>query len=223
MQTDEKDEQCLQDLFVVDPQDDMEKIEKSKDKLLGEAYRWILNTDEFVGLTNWGNSRSLPPCRVLCYQGHAGTGKTMLLIGIVRELSSYSAKLAPKVAQFSFQGTDQTFNTATAALRSLVWLLLVQQPHLISHLRSKHKHAGSSLFRGDGAFISLSNAFNGMLTDPALSPVYFVFDALDECEQGLNQMVQLISESLDLTEKFKWLVSSRPTIRLKVPEMQVRW
>ncbi|CAG8363197.1 unnamed protein product [Penicillium salamii] len=220
MQTDKKDEQCLQDLFVVDPQDDMDKIEKSKDNLLRQAYKWILSTDEFAALTNWGNSGpSSPPGRVLWIQGHAGTGKTMLLIGVVRELSSYSARLAPNVAQFFFQGTDQKLNTATAALRSLVWLLLVQQPHLMPHLRSKHKHAGSALFKGDGALISLSNAFKGMLTDPVLCPVYFVLDALDECEQGLDQMVQLISESLALTNKVKWLVSSRPTIQLKTPEL----
>ena len=46
------DEKCLQDLYIVDPQDDMEKIEKNKDKLLDGAYKWILDTKEYAAFTN---------------------------------------------------------------------------------------------------------------------------------------------------------------------------
>ncbi|KAJ4322988.1 hypothetical protein N0V85_010016, partial [Neurospora sp. IMI 360204] len=35
---------CLRDLRVVDPQDDMQRIEESKDELLDDAYKWILRT-----------------------------------------------------------------------------------------------------------------------------------------------------------------------------------
>lgn len=42
---DEKNRQCLRDLFVVDPQDDMKKIEKNKDTLLSEANEWIFQTE----------------------------------------------------------------------------------------------------------------------------------------------------------------------------------
>ncbi|KAM3470258.1 hypothetical protein MY5147_006525 [Beauveria neobassiana] len=181
MRRDTEDEECLRDLFVVDPQDDMKKIEKKKDKLLNEAYKWVLDTKEYAALTDWNHDAPGQPSRRLMWiKGPAGTGKTMLLIGIIRELSSHRAKLAPDLSHFFCQGTDAALNSATATLRSLVWLLLVQQPHLISHLRSKHKHAGSSLFKGDTAFIALSDAFKNMLKDPDLFPVYFVVDALDE-------------------------------------------
>jgi len=69
-----------------------------------------------------------------------------------------------------------------ATLRSLVWLLFVQQPYLIHHLRSKYENVGSSLFEGDCAFIGLSNVFKSMLKDPTLSLGYLIVDALDECE-----------------------------------------
>lgn len=49
MQMDDKDEKYLQDLFVVDPQDDiidMEKIEAKKGALLDGSYKWILDTKE---------------------------------------------------------------------------------------------------------------------------------------------------------------------------------
>jgi len=56
-----------------------------------------------------------------------------------------------------------------------------------------------------------------MLKDPNLSPIYFVIDALDECEQGLVDLIKLIKSSLALSDKVKWLVSSRPTVELKTP------
>jgi hypothetical protein len=57
-----------------------------------------------------------------------------------------------------------------------------------------------------------------MLKDPDLSPMYFVIDALDECEQGLADLIKLITSSLALSDKVKWLVSSRPTVELKTPD-----
>jgi hypothetical protein len=219
MQRDDKDAKCLQDLFVVDPQYDMDNIEKEKDILLDDAYKWILDTKEYVAFTNWGNHESvLPPYQLLWVKGHAGTGKTMLLIGIIRELSNRPAALTANVSHFFCQGTNKTRNSATAALRSLVWLLLVQQPHLITHLRRKHDVSGYSLFTDSNAFLALSDAFKSMLKDPRLSPVYLIVDALDECGQGLEDLVQLISTSLTLSDKVKWLVSSRPEVKLKNPD-----
>lgn len=216
---DEKNKQCLRDLFVVDPQDDMKKIEKNKDTLLSEANEWIFQTEEYQAFTDWSNAGSTSPsCRLLWIKGLAGTGKSMLLMGIIRELLNHSAILAPKVSHFFCQGTVKSLNTATATLRCLLWLLLVQQPHLISHLKAKHDNAGASLFEGDCAFISLNDVFESILKDPKLCPVYLVVDALDECEQGLDDLKRLIFTSLKISDKVKWLVSSRPTVDLKSPE-----
>ncbi|KAL2199412.1 NACHT domain-containing protein [Corynascus similis CBS 632.67] len=215
IERDKEDVACLRDLFVVDPQDDMKNIERKKDDLLDEAYKWILNTREYAAFTNWyDDDSSLPSCRLLWIKGHAGTGKTMLLMRIIRELSSKLAKLAPCVSHFFCQGMNDALNSATATLRSLIWLLLVQQPHLISHLRPKHSNAGPSLFQGDSAFISLSTTFESMLKDPNLSPVYFIVDALDECKQDLTELIQLLTNSLKITKKVKWLVSNRPIVEL---------
>jgi hypothetical protein len=216
MHMDDTDTKCLQDLRVVDPRDDMKKIENKKDELLDDAYKWILRTREYAAFTNWSNDESdLSPCRLLWIKGHAGTGKTMLLIGIIRELSDQPFVLTPNLSYFFCQGTDKTLNTVTATLRSLIWLLLVQQPHLISHLRKKYKDSGPDLFKDRNAFYALSEAFQSMLKDPRLSPVYFAVDALDECDQtkpGLEELIQLISTSFTLSDKVKWLVSSRPVV-----------
>jgi hypothetical protein len=225
---DDRDTECLRDLHVVDPRDDMKKIEKNKDELLDEAYKWILRTREYAAFTNWSDDEpDLSPCRLLWIKGHAGTGKTMLLIGIIRELSNQPFVLAQSLSYFFCQGTDTNLNNATATLRSLIWLLLVQQPHLITHLRKKYKDSGPDLFKDGNAFYALSEAFQSMLKDPRLSPVYFAVDALDECDQakpGLEELIQLISTSFTLSDKVKWLVSSRPDVevltKLKNPNSQ---
>ena len=174
--------ECRRDLRVVDPQHDMERIEKSKDELLDDAYKWILRTPEYAAFTNWDDGGSDRPLRRLLWiKGHAGTGKTMLMIGLIRQLSHQPAALSPALSFFFCQGTDTTLNNATTVLRSLIWLLLLQQPCLISHLLQKYKELGADLFRDQNAFYALSEAFRNMLKDPRLSPVYLAVDVLDEC------------------------------------------
>lgn len=214
---DNEETNCRRALCVVDPQDDMKRIEDKKDELLDDAYKWILSTDEYTALTSWDNTGSSPFRRLLWIKGPAGTGKTMLMIGIIRELSRQPVVHAPKLSFFFCQGTDRTLNNATAILRSLTWLLLVQQPHLISHLLQKYRERGVSLFTDMNAFYALREAFFNMLEDPRLTAVYFVIDALDECEE-IARMIELISTSLTVSDKVKWLVSSRPTVELKTPD-----
>ncbi|KAK4243436.1 hypothetical protein C7999DRAFT_36232 [Corynascus novoguineensis] len=161
----------------------MKKIERNKDAWVDEVHKWILDRKEYAAFTDRSDDgSSIPSCRLRWVKGHAGIRKTMLLIGIIRELSSQPAKLIPYVSYFFCQGINEALNSATATLRSLIWLLLVQQPHLISHLRSKYTNAGASLFGGESAFIALSTTFKSMLKDPNLSPVHFIVDALDELE-----------------------------------------
>jgi len=216
---DDMEAECRRELRVVDPQHDMERIERSKDELVDDAYRWILHTEEYTKFTNWYDNRpNGSPCRLLWVNGPAGTGKTMLMIGIIRELYRLPVALTPKLSFFFCQGTVTGLNNATAVLRSLIWLLLLQQPGLISHLLQKYIESGAALFNDQNAFYALSEAFQNMLKDTDLSPVYFVVDALDECEQGLDNLIKLISVSLTLSDKVKWLVSSRPTVKLYTPD-----
>ncbi|KAL1889912.1 hypothetical protein Sste5346_008639 [Sporothrix stenoceras] len=209
--------ECLRALFAVDPQSDMGTIESKKDDLLDDAYKWILDSKEYAAFTNWSEGESdLSPCRLLWIKGPAGTGKTMLMIGIIRELFGQPSVLTPSLSYFFHQGTgDKALRSATAALRSLIWLLLFQQPHLIFHLRSKYETIGAPLFHDRNAFFALSDVFKSMLKDPHLLPAYFVVDALDECDQGLPELVKLISSSIALSDKVKWLVSSRPEVELE--------
>ncbi|CAI7665568.1 unnamed protein product [Penicillium pancosmium] len=208
---------CLKDLYVVNPQAQMSSIQGKKDTLIPEAFKWILNTTEYQSFTDWSDEST---CQVLWLNGPAGTGKTMLMIGIIMELYKQS-KLAPGVSYFFCVADDKTNNSAMDALRSLIWLLLLQQPHLISHLVETHKRSGSAMFHGPTAFYSLRDTFKDMLADENLSPVYLAFDALDECAEGtpgVNDLLQLIAETIKPTwkasKKIKWILSSRPEIEV---------
>ncbi|ATZ48865.1 hypothetical protein BCIN_04g00830 [Botrytis cinerea B05.10] len=210
-----EDEECLQHLCVIDPQDDIKAIEKMKDQFLPEAFNWILNTKEYTTFVDWSSDEpSFSPCRLLWIKGPAGTGKTMNLIGLIRELMDQPAVFAPKVSHFFCQGKEKAKNNATTVLRSLLWMLLIQQKDLISHLHTKYKNAGDSLFTGSTTNTALLGIFQNIFQDPLLQRTYLIIDALDECDKDLNDLLQLISISLSKCDKVRWLVTSRPEVEL---------
>ena len=147
IQADSENKECLRDLRVVNPQDDMQRIEDEKEELFDDAYNWIVENDSYAAFTNWDESH-LPRCRLLWVMGHPGTGKTMLLIGIIRELSDQPAVLAPSLSYFFCQGQgkpDPPLNDATVTLRSLIWMQFIQQPSLISHLQEDYRKSRALL------------------------------------------------------------------------------
>ncbi|KAJ5278317.1 hypothetical protein N7524_004470 [Penicillium chrysogenum] len=210
--------QYLQQIRIVDPQAEMVNIQGRNDKLLPAAYKWIVDTPEYRGFTNWSDPGS---CRVLWLSGPAGTGKTMLVIGIISEISRQSFNMAPPgLAYFFFQASRSNMTSPTDALRSLIWMLLIQQPRLFSYIRETLTNAGASYFDSAGVFWPLAEIFKQMLADKDLTPVYLTLDALDECDErkaenpGLAHLLSLVSDTLSITDKVKWLLSSRPEINV---------
>ena len=78
----------------------------------------------------------------------------------------------------------------------------------MSHVRDKYDKAGKSLFEDSNAYFSLSQVLTDILHDSSIPGVYLIVDALDECESGLSQLLDLISRTAS-TSRVKWLVSSR--------------
>ena len=177
----------------------MERIEGTKDHLLRDSYVWIVNYEDFI---NW---RDGDETQLLWIKGDPGKGKTMLLIGIVKEIQSTSNSL---LSYFFCQATDKNLNSTTAVLRGLIYRLLLQRPSLMSHIRDKYDKAGKSLFEDSNTYFSLSQILTDMLHDSSVPRIYLIVDALDECESGLSQLLDLISRTAS-TSRVKWLVSSR--------------
>jgi hypothetical protein len=197
-----KARQCLRDLRVTDPCADKVRIEETKGGLLVNSYHWILKNDNFK---LWRNDRQ---SHLLWIKGDPGKGKTMLLCGIINELRS-TAK-THLLAFFFCQATDSRINNATAILRGLLYLLIDQQPSLISHVQKQHDLAGKSLFEDVNAWVSLSGIFTSILQDPSLKSTYLIIDALDECMTAdLPKLLDFIVKKSSVSPSVKWIISSR--------------
>jgi hypothetical protein len=132
----------------------------------------------------------------------------MLLCGIVNELEKSMAK-TDLLSYFFCQATDSRISNATAVLRGLVFLLVHQQPSLISHLRVKHDHAGKTLFEDANAWYALSEIFTNILQDSSLNSTYLIIDALDECVKDMPKLLHFIVQKSSVSPRVKWIVSSR--------------
>jgi hypothetical protein len=200
-----EDQRCLQDLLLSHPDDDLRRIEATKGGLLDDSFRWILDNAQYKG---WFNN---PGSQLLWIKGDAGKGKTMLMIGIVRELQREIQQSSDMLAYFLCQGTDQRINNATAALKGLIYMLITQRPHLLSHLRRRYDPEGKSPFeRSDNAFYAFAAVFESMINEIKQAKVYLLVDALDECKVGLSDLLNLIARTMSAQSIYlKWIVSSR--------------
>ncbi|KAK4210639.1 NACHT domain-containing protein [Rhypophila decipiens] len=193
---------CLQDLQTTNPWLDKERIVLDKGGLLRGSYSWILNNGDFQRLCSTGESR------ILWIKGEPGKGKTMLLCGIIDELVK-STPPNTNVSFFFCQATDIRINNATAVLRGLLYLLIKQQPSLISHIRERYDDSGKQCFEGTNAWVALSNILIRILNDGRLHDTYFVIDALDECSTGLDLLLNFVVRESAAHSNVKWIISSR--------------
>ncbi|KAH8592591.1 WD40-repeat-containing domain protein [Bisporella sp. PMI_857] len=217
VQLEKEDLECIQHLRLTDPRDDKKRIEETKGGLLGGSYQWILENSYFQ---QWYNDEQ---SHLLWISGDPGKGKTMLLCGIINELENLTA--GARLSFFFCQATDSRINSATAVLRGLIYLLIKQQPSLISHLQERYRDAGKQLFEDVNAWSALSRILTDILEDANLNSVYFIIDALDECTTDSEKLLELIVQK-SASLRTKWIVSSRnwPDIeeRLEMAEHKVR-
>ncbi|KAH7009231.1 NACHT domain-containing protein [Microdochium trichocladiopsis] len=205
--------QCIADLHVTNPRHDKRRIEETKGSLLRDAYFWVLDNPE---LHQWRDNADQ---RLLWVKGDPGKGKTMLLCGIINELERMRNE-GQTLSYFFFQATDKRINTATAALRSLIDMLLEKDASLVSYMEKQHAAAGRALFEDTNSWQALCEIFDSILQDPKLHGVILVVDALDECLQGLPVFLDLVVRTSQTTTA-KWLISSRNWPQIEEPLREV--
>ncbi|KAK4208673.1 hypothetical protein QBC37DRAFT_391849 [Rhypophila decipiens] len=198
---DEPEVRCLADLCVTDPRYDKKRIETVKGGLLKDSYCWVLSNAQFQ---RWHDGEDN---RLLWIKGDPGKGKTMLLCGIIDELMMSSP--SSFLSFFFCQATDERINNATAVLRGLIYLLISQQPALISHARQYHDLIGKGAFEGTNSWFTLREIFKAILQDPGLRTTYLIVDALDECMTDLPRLLELVAEMSCISPRVRWIVSSR--------------
>ncbi|KAH6982634.1 Pfs, NACHT and WD domain protein [Ilyonectria destructans] len=196
---------CLDDLRWIHPTVEKRRIEQTKGGLLKDSYRWVLDHEHFQ---RWRDDNDT---EFLWIKGDAGKGKTMLMCGIINELSAQMpAQTHTRIVSFFLcQNTDSRLNHASAVLRGLIFGLADQQPSLISHIQRRWDDTGRRLFDDANAFYTLSQILSDMLCDPHTQGCYLMIDALDECTTDLSQLLCFITEPRSASTNVKWIVSSR--------------
>ncbi|CAG8887462.1 unnamed protein product [Penicillium egyptiacum] len=193
---------CLRDLRTTNPHHDKDRIQNTNGGLLKDSYCWILDNKEFQ---QWQDNASNS---LLWIRGDPGKGKTMLLCGIIDELTRLFGDTA-NISFFFCQATDVRINNATAVLRGLIYSLVKKQPSLLAHVKSQYDHTGKALFEDINAWNALSSIFTDILKDATLPSTYLIIDALDECTIGLPSLLDLITQVSSAYPQIKWIVSSR--------------
>ncbi|WZH42297.1 uncharacterized protein QYS62_003288 [Fusarium acuminatum] len=200
--------QLLKALRSTDPRLDKLRIQGTNGGLLKESYMWILETPEFLAWLNEDHES-----RLLWIKGDPGKGKTMLLCGIIDELLPSTRLENPEslvsLSYFFCQATHPDLRNSTAVLQGLIYLLVMQQPCLASHLQDWQGH--NTAHRN--SWFETEILFRKIVADPALQEAYLIVDALDECLEDLDCFLEVISCSIP---HVKWVVSSR--IRVEIEE-----
>ncbi|KAJ5808621.1 ankyrin [Penicillium riverlandense] len=162
---------------------------------------WILQRDEFI---KWRDDSS--PSNVLVCHGIQGSGKTTLASIIIDELLNSGSGEASPVAFFYFDHQDQSTQSTSVVLCSILRQLLEKLPAIpssVSELFEKSGHQGQ---------IPLQEC-ERLLTDLAsgLRCAYLVFDGLDESEHRKSFLRSI--RNVVRSRQVRLLVTSRPHIR----------
>ncbi|KAH7201508.1 hypothetical protein DER44DRAFT_748605 [Fusarium oxysporum] len=207
----EKDS-CLKDLYVTNPRADKKRIERDKGGLLKDCYSWILYNDNFV---EW---RDDPEQHLLWIKGDPGTGKTMLLAGLITELEKTSDD---GIFYFFCQAARPSHRTASNVLRGVIWFIVSKRPALKSYVRREYDQAGSNIKTDHNAGYALSEILTAILEDKTCADCIIIIDALDECIEGREKLIGYISQC-SISCKAKWVISSRnwPDIESQLHETQ---
>ncbi|RAH76681.1 WD40 repeat-like protein [Aspergillus japonicus CBS 114.51] len=184
------------DSKAIDPELDKQRIEKEKGGLLRDSYCWVLKHDNFK---RW---RDAAVAQMLWIKGDPGKGKTMLICGIIDELSKTAIYENINIAYVFCQATNNRINSATAVLKGLMLMLGRHQPSLQAHIPTR-------FLDNENGWFQLYNAFRKILQDPTLKSTYLMIDALDECTIDRNRLLEILEEYSSGSSHVKWIVSSR--------------
>lgn len=214
--------QLLNDFGILDPRLSIETFGIKSSHQTYQLHTALFSTKEWKTFQNW-NATTEQGDSLLWVRGETGQGKTMLLTATVRALVSATAQGRsdrPFLSFFFFDHAKPDTNKAAAAIKTIIWLILVYQPDLSMHLAEKVSSTGHRHFNDPNDFLALSAVFYNIIEDERFVETYIVVDALDECmagngRPGVDEFLILITESLKLSKKIRWLVSSDSSARLE--------
>lgn len=126
-------------LNMLDHRPSISAVEIDSSHPTDQLYRALFSTKEYEFFRGW-DSTTEPENQLLWVRGEPGVGKTMLLTGTVRTLLSATAQDKSNrcfLSFYFFDRTEKRYDNAALALRAIIWLILVYQPDVCTHLTRK--------------------------------------------------------------------------------------
>ncbi|KAK6534989.1 hypothetical protein TWF281_006288 [Arthrobotrys megalospora] len=197
------DQACLDFLQCPDTWAVKNHLQETKDGLVVESIDWMFKHQQY---TSWRNEDKVS---LLLIRGGAGKGKTMLSIGIIEELPPNAV-----VTYFFCQNANCELNTIDAIIKGLILRLAKQRQETARVLRSHWDAKTESLInpKNSPLWRLLWDIFLQMLDQCECSRVYAIVDALDECQDDMEDFLKLLARTgLGQPSKIKWLLTSRPS------------
>ncbi|KAH7416629.1 hypothetical protein BKA64DRAFT_717529 [Cadophora sp. MPI-SDFR-AT-0126] len=152
----------------------------------------------------------------LWIHGMPGKGKTMIFMALVDELlSRVDSDPSSFYGYFFCDNMSDKRNTILAVMKTLLYGIL--QVFLKNQIEALKEFLGSFSVKGNSMFSSVEAVWMELhraLQFKVLDTVYFVVDALDECEEeGLENFLALLTDDsateLKSTCRVKWILLSR--------------
>ncbi|KAN0077840.1 hypothetical protein V8E54_006144 [Elaphomyces granulatus] len=210
----DKENECLQNLFLTDPALDKNALKRRKGERAPGTCEWILETEE---VKEWLGPAANTECNanILWLYGNPGTGKSTMAITIAEKLPTQSPFVCgdKALAYFFCDSSSDDRRTVTAILRGLLYQLIEQRRELMKFLFSRWEVQKEKLFTSfDALWDTLIE-----IGRTACGEKYCIIDALDECDREsqhilLTQISQTFSKQTPKNSHSNMhiLITSRP-------------
>lgn len=154
-----------------------------------------------------------PQAKLLWVSADPGCGKSVLAKTLVDEqFMSLNSTATDNVCYFFFKDDDPSSRQPTNALASFLHQLFSQNHALIKHALPSFQRNGNKL---SALFKEQWNILLSATADPRAGTTVCIVDALDECEDAMQDSFVMLLQSLSSSResrKLKFLVTGRPSV-----------
>lgn len=215
----EKIDPLLEDLHAVEPFVMNRKSNMDEDPIFASLDRYISSHPHF---RSFCTKDDVGP-QLLGIKGNPGSGKTLLMLAAVRQLSTKlgEGSLTGIVVSYFCGKNHIDSENLLSILKSLIWQMIRERPSLMDHLRSAYSMSIRETFDHPNDYRAMSTILHCILQGYK-DNVYVVVDSIDECRHNeLHRLLDLILTTTKLSSKVKWIVSFAevdfrgPTVQFK--------
>jgi ankyrin repeat protein len=207
---------CLADLFITEPEEDLNKMRRTKGLRTSGTFSWFLESDELKYWFRPAKAVSDIEKNILWLHGNPGIGKSTMAMMLAEELpkKDYFSN-SDSILSFYFCDSDSEYHkTATSLLRGALYQIIQKHPSFMEQIMPKYQVQGKRLFESFdglwGLLMDIDRASNG-------TEMYCIVDALDECDpesqdtflRQINQSFKRANETTQVPCRVHFLIISR--------------